>query len=158
MPRHGLGSKKVLVAGRIANDAQIRPAAGQLVQRLAGGQLLNAGVKALLRRPGRQIAGHGLHGRRGLRQADIEPVLRLAAGVQGVDLIGLPENVVGVAQEGCTPGRGPHAAAGPVEDGEADGLLHFVQHAAEIGLAHVQGFRRLGNGAGAFDFGDVAQM
>jgi hypothetical protein len=56
------------------------------------------------------------------------------------------------------PLRGADTLVGTVKNGEAHGLLHFPQNAAQIGLAHIQVFGCLGNGTHTLNLDHILQM
>lgn len=88
-------------------------------------------------------------------QGHPEPVGGAVVWAQPLHKFSLPQNGLGMLEEGGALLRRLHAPAGPLENGKAQRILRLPQDPAQIWLAHIQVFRRQGNGTSPLDFRQV---
>ena len=128
---------------------------GEDLKRPAGVAFKNSRVQIGRLRQRRKIPRRRVQKLRGARDADAQPVRNGMARPERLNIVHLAEHIARVLEEPCAALRRTDAPAGALENAEAKRLLQIVQDAAQIRLAEKEVFRRLRNGACAFDLNDI---
>ena len=92
------------------------------------------------------------------RNGEPDPVGGLPAAVVAAEAAALLHDGGDLGHQLLTVLGQDDAPVGPVEDGDAQLLLHFRHGAGEGGLGHIQALGRLVHGAAAVDLQDVVHL
>ena len=148
-----------LVLDAIADDAQPEAAGEDIVDRLYGVGFLDAQSHVHLRierlNKARHAVGNVAAARHGQAQA-----LHIAGLVvaQGFHLLHLQKHTTGQLEEFLAAAGGHDAARRALKHRKAQVFFQFADGLAEVGLRHIEIFRRLRDRAGALHFNGVLKL
>ena len=141
-----------------ADHTQLCLTGCQQFQRFLGVGLPDHRIDALGFDQRNQVLADHMKGGCGVGNTDPEAVAFCHTGAHGFDGIHLPQDVMGMLQEGHAPFRGADTLMGTVKNRKADSFLHFTENPAQVGLTYIQILGRLRNGAHPLDLDHILQM
>lgn len=148
----------VLILPPEPDDGNFRLAFGEIIQRPLHMALPDHAVKGRIRCQGADIVGHYPEGRLGMGNAHPQQIAHGVVRAQHGHGVHFPQNIMGVLQKNGPTGGGMHALAGPLENGKAHAFLHVPQDSAQVRLAQIEIFRRLGDGVDPLDLHQVLNV